>query len=78
MGIDANHQIENNRKLKVFPDTKTPTTRKKRTHMQCQFQKAGKLVEETKDYIVTSAQTSSWRIETIKSWKVSTDLLPNN
>lgn len=37
VGVDANHKINNSRNFKVFPEANTPTTRKKRTSLQCQF-----------------------------------------
>lgn len=45
IGTDANHNLEDKDNLRVFPNNRAVTTRKKRTDMQCQFGKAGKLIE---------------------------------
>lgn len=78
IGTDANHNLEDKNNFKVFPNNKAVTTRKKRTDMQCQFGKAGKLIEETKDHIISNQPVLSWKIETIKSTEVCKELLPND
>ena len=78
VGTDANHKLSSNQLFKVYPDDNIPTTRKKRTHLQCQFEKANKLVEESKDFIVTNIEISSSRVETIRMWESSNELLPND
>jgi hypothetical protein len=45
IGTDANHNLEDKNNFRVFPNNREVTTRKKRTDMQCQFGKAGKLIE---------------------------------
>ena len=78
MGIDANHLLEQHSYFRIYPDSQLATTRKKRTSMQCQFDKAERLVEETKDHIVTNLTITSSRVETIRSWDASQNLLPND
>lgn len=66
VGADANHNPEKAYNFNLYPDNMAPTTRKKRTHMQCQFNKSGKLIEETKDLIISNRLIKNWSIETIK------------
>lgn len=54
VGADANHDLSKAYNFRVYPDNHSATTRKKRTHMQCQFSKSGKLIEETKDVIISN------------------------
>ena len=65
MGIDANHfirpeLIENNvstttLKMHIYPSSEEEfTTKKKRSYLQAQLNKANLLVNEVKDHIITT------------------------
>lgn len=71
IGMDANHFLEqenlmNEEGRELFfmaPDNKNkPTTVKKRTYMQAQYSKAGVLVEEVKDHVVSTHKIVEWSI----------------
>ena len=77
-GVDANHFLEDFPFLNVYPsDELDVTTRKKRTSMQLQFEKAEKLIEEAKDHIITNLSITDVKVETINCDTVINDLLPN-
>lgn len=54
------------------------TTAKKRTMMQFQFHKSDILVEEAKDYLISSFDLKEGKIETITQHESSNKLLPND
>ncbi len=72
MGIDANHFIKD----ESYPDTvnfkrvpennEIPTTLKKRTFLQCQFDKSNIEVSEVKDMIITNRTVQKYLVENVE------------
>lgn len=57
--MDANHVLKTHKRFNLFPfNPHDITTRKRRTYIQLQYHKSDKLVEETKDYLLTNLSIS--------------------
>ena len=78
IGMDANQFLAGIPSFSVFPLTDCNfTTRKKRTDMQLQFEKAGLVVEDVKDHLMTNLKLSNSKVETICEEDIGCELLPN-
>lgn len=75
-GLDANQAVHDTG-FNQFPQVGAITTSKKRTMMQFQFHKSDILVEEAKDYMLSSFELDDGKIETITQHESSNKLLPN-
>ena len=79
VGMDANHFLKAKDQFHTFPNAEnTITTRKKRTFLQPQFNKANKLVEEIKDLLLSNLTIKNGSVETIEGKPGSEELLPND
>jgi regulation of enolase protein 1 (concanavalin A-like superfamily) len=83
VGIDANHHIQEfdlpTRQVYVVPvrNSKT-TTVKKRSFIQAQIDKAGLMVSDTKDHIITTCEITDYRIELVNGKQSRWELLPSD
>lgn len=78
VGIDANQFIKKIDSFNIFPLSEEEfTTRKRRTDMQLQFEKAGLIVEDVKDHLITNLKMIDMNVETINCEEINTEFLPN-
>lgn len=78
VGVDANQFIKKVQSFNVFPYLEEDiTTRKRRTDMQLQFEKAGVVVEDVKDHLITNLKMMNMGVETVQCEHVNEEFLPN-
>lgn len=77
IGVDANQSICSMENLNVFPASGNIfTTRKRRTDMQLQLEKAGIIIQDVRDYVMTNLKISEAVVETVGCEDIGDELLP--